>query len=190
VVTLMQVANDRVRAGDTVPSAVVRLTEAEFEALYVQEWEPVLNFLRLRVGPAEAADLAGEAFARAWAARGTYDPTRAPARGWLWAIVRHAAIDWLRQPDLEARLAAHAAATDVDPEQALERIEDTHVLAAALGHLAPEDRELVALRFGAGHSNRHVADALGLSESNASVRLHRALRRLRQHLEQEGPHGQ
>jgi RNA polymerase sigma-70 factor (ECF subfamily) len=44
-----------------------------------------------------------------------------------------------------------------------------------------EDRngELVALRYGAGLTNRAIAGLTGLSESNVGVILHRTLKQLR-----------
>src|SRR5437763_1866567 len=51
---------------------------------------------------------------------------------------------------------------------------------AALDELEPRERELVALRFFAGLSHAEIAAIAGLSESNAAIRLHRAMTKLRE----------
>jgi RNA polymerase sigma factor (sigma-70 family) len=45
------------------------------------------------------------------------------------------------------------------------------------------DQDIIALRFGAGHTNRSIAALLGLSEANVSQRLRRALRKMRTDLQ-------
>jgi len=50
---------------------------------------------------------------------------------------------------------------------------------AALEALDPRERELVALKFHAGLSNAEIGDLLGISESNAGTKVHRAVTKLR-----------
>jgi RNA polymerase sigma-70 factor (ECF subfamily) len=49
----------------------------------------------------------------------------------------------------------------------------------ALARLPARDRELVALKFHAGLTNGEIARVLGISESAAGTRLHRAIEKLR-----------
>ena len=56
-------------------------------------------------------------------------------------------------------------------------------LSALLARLAERERELVALKFGAGLTNRAIARISGLSESNVSTILHRLTRQLRTQME-------
>ncbi|MDT3702970.1 MAG: sigma-70 family RNA polymerase sigma factor [Thermincola sp.] len=51
----------------------------------------------------------------------------------------------------------------------------------AYGPGSPEERErnIIALKFKAGLTNRHIAELIGLSESNVGVILYRAIRQLR-----------
>ncbi|HEY3865804.1 MAG TPA: sigma factor-like helix-turn-helix DNA-binding protein [Solirubrobacteraceae bacterium] len=46
--------------------------------------------------------------------------------------------------------------------------------------MPPREREVVLLKFNGQLSNSELARALGISESNAGTRLHRALTRLRE----------
>jgi RNA polymerase sigma-70 factor, ECF subfamily len=52
-------------------------------------------------------------------------------------------------------------------------------LQALLARLAGRDRELVALRYGAGLTNRAIASLTGISETNVGTILFRATRQLR-----------
>ena len=68
---------------------------------------------------------------------------------------------------------------DWEPEQALEHIERRRTVRDALSGLPLREREVVLLKFHGQLSNAELAQALGISESNAGTRLHRALTRLR-----------
>ncbi len=46
--------------------------------------------------------------------------------------------------------------------------------------LAPRERELIALKFFAGLANAEIAEVLGIGESNAGTKLHRAVIKLRE----------
>ena len=45
--------------------------------------------------------------------------------------------------------------------------------------LRKPDQEVLSLRYGAGLSNTEIADHLGISNNAVAVRLHRALKRLK-----------
>jgi RNA polymerase sigma-70 factor (ECF subfamily) len=69
---------------------------------------------------------------------------------------------------------------------ALEDVERRATVRAALASLPLRERELVLLKFHGQLSNSELARALGISESNAGTRLHRALTRLREHCAETG----
>jgi RNA polymerase sigma-70 factor (ECF subfamily) len=68
-------------------------------------------------------------------------------------------------------------------EAGAESSERRLALKAALAHLGARDRELTALKFFAGLDNVEIASVLGISESNAGTRLHRAVTKLREALD-------
>ena len=69
-------------------------------------------------------------------------------------------------------------------EEAQER-DEFRRLSALLARLAERERELVALKFGAGLTNRAIARISGLTESNVSTILHRLTTQLRAQLEKD-----
>jgi RNA polymerase sigma-70 factor (ECF subfamily) len=65
-----------------------------------------------------------------------------------------------------------------EPKGAIDHVD----LANALGHLKPEDRALVALRYAADLDSSELAPVLGISPSGVRTRLSRLLDRLRKEL--------
>jgi RNA polymerase sigma-70 factor, ECF subfamily len=154
-----------------------------FDALYRETASELFAYASaLLRDRAAAEDVTALAFERAYRRRDRFDPRRGTQRAWLFAIARNAALDELRRRKRTAALVvdpedpAATAHTDDDGESAVRRA----AVRAALAALEPRDRELVALKFEAGLSNAEIADVLGVSESNAGTRLHRAVRRLRE----------
>src|SRR5206468_10164705 len=96
----------------------------------------------------------------------------------LFGIARNAALDELRRRSRTAALVTEPPddAVPADDPDADRRA----TVRAALASLDPRDRELVALKFHAGLSNAEIAKVLGVGESAAGTRLHRAVTKLRE----------
>lgn len=156
-------------------------TEADFEALYHAELPRIYNFFRYRVGDGQLAeDLTSETFEKAWRNRGRYKRDLAAFSTWLFTIARRVAVDHYRRHRVETSLdeLVHLTTDETTEEQAQQQA-DFERLTLLLSRLADRDRELVALKYGAGLTNRTIAGLTGLTESNVGVRLHRALQALR-----------
>jgi RNA polymerase sigma-70 factor (ECF subfamily) len=129
---------------------------------------------------ASAEDVTALAFERLYRARKRLDPRRGTARGLLFTIARNAALDELRSRARRAPAGADPSALpDLCSDAALAHVERRALVAEALGALSAREREIVLLKFHGQLSNAELARALGISESNAGTRLHRALTRLR-----------
>ena len=162
--------------------------QADFAELYRQELPRVYNFFRFRLGDnALAEDLTAETFAKAWRSRQQYRHDLAAFSTWLFTIARRVLVDHLRKRrhviSLEAITELPA---DENTEDAVQKKADFGRLSTLLSQLADRDRELVALRVGAGLTNRAIARLTGLSESNVGVLLHRAVSKIRQEWNTEG----
>lgn len=72
---------------------------------------------------------------------------------------------------------------DESPEQSLATHEAQRVIGAAIEKLPPAQREVISLRDVEGWSSAEVCNALGLTETNQRVLLHRARSRVRLELE-------
>lgn len=157
----------------------------EFERLYAAEAPGLFGFLAYRTGDRELAqDLLADAFERALRARGRFDRRRGSEKTWLYAIALNALRDHARRASAEARAIERLDRPIVGQADArLAALGDTQELGRALAGLSEEEREAIALRFGADLTVPEMASLLGTKLTTVEGRLYRALRKLRSALE-------
>jgi len=157
------------------------VSATEWDAVYAEQLPRVYNYFRYRVGHGPVAeDLTSVTFEKAWRSRDRYRRDLAGFGTWLFVIARRVAIDHYRTARRHAPLEAAAAVPGgPTPEEIAERRSDGERLARLLAGLSETDRELVALKYGAGLTNRAIARLTGLGESNVGTRLHRRIEDLR-----------
>ncbi len=161
-----------------------------FDAVFEAEFAPLYRYLRRRVGPDLAQDLAAATFGTAYAKWDRFDQTR-PVRPWIYGIaanlVRH---HWRG----ERRMLRAYQRTGVDPvigpeDEAISRLDASaqrRQLAAALADLRPQEREILLLHAWADLSDGEIAAALSLPVGTVKSRLHRTRERLRNRLDPNG----
>jgi RNA polymerase sigma-70 factor (ECF subfamily) len=155
--------------------------EVNWEAVYWEQLPRIYNFFRYRIGDNQVAqDLTATTFEKAWRARRQYSSNLGAFEAWLFGIARNVAIDhfrcsWHPQISLE----------DVDNlvspqsiEQEVQHHLDVMELRRLLKNLPSREQGLVALKYGAGLTNRAIAKVTGLSESNVGTILHRVVNKL------------
>ena len=179
-----------VESGDE--AHLVRLAQAgdkdAFQELVRRHQHGVFTLaLRLVNDREQAADVAQDAFIRAWRGLPQFRGDAA-FKTWIHRITVNAA--WT----LKKRAKRHLASPldDAPPladqtlsgdlERAGENLELRERLRAALDQLPRPQRTVVVLKDLYGWSHGEIAEALGISISATKVRLHRAHHRLRDHL--------
>jgi RNA polymerase sigma-70 factor, ECF subfamily len=161
-------------------------TQQGFEDLYRDAFPRVYAYVAsLLRDRAAAEDVTALAFERAYRRRRSFDPKRGTRRAWLFGIARNAALDELRKRKRTAHLAADPEDVAAQPDEEADRALRRASVRAAVATLPPRERELIALKFHAGLDNAELAAVLGLSVSNAGTRLHRALTKLREILDDQ-----
>jgi RNA polymerase sigma factor (sigma-70 family) len=153
-----------------------------FAALYERSFPRVYAYVAsLLHDRASAEDVTAQAFERAYRKRRAYRARRGLPEAWLFGIARNAALDELRRRKRRARLEAERedVATPGLDDQA-ELASRRAAVRSALASLDGRERDLIALKFAGGLSNAEIGRVLGLSESNAGTRLHRAITKLRE----------
>jgi len=159
----------------------------DWEAVYREELPRVFNFLRYRGFDRDTAeDLTSATFEKAWRARDRYRRERAAVSTWLLTIARNVAIDHLRRARPERPLDDESVRTEDTPETAALQAAQVRRLRRLLGGLPERERELLALKYGAGATNRAIAALTGLSESNVGTILHRTVGALRARWDEGG----
>jgi RNA polymerase sigma-70 factor, ECF subfamily len=159
-----------------------READVAFDALYRQSRDDVYAYVAgLLRDPAAAEEVTAAAFERAYRKRAKFDPARGERRAWIFGIARNAALDELRRRGRQAELAVEPEdLASVPADESVEERERRLAVAAGLAKLAPRERELIALKFFSGLSNAEIAAVIGVSESNAGTKLHRAVNKLRE----------
>lgn len=158
----------------------------EFEGWYTLHRDTVYRYVRYRVATRETAeDLTSDVFVKALRAFHRYDPDMASPRTWLLRIARNAVTDHLRS--LRRRGSLHVSLDRVpdlvadvpSQDERVLRQERIETLLNGNRRLRRADQEILSLRYGAGFGNAEIAESLGISANAVAVRLHRALRRLK-----------
>ena len=159
-----------------------RAGDIAFERLYRSSRDDVYAYVAslLRDAPA-AEEVTAAAFERAYRKRNRFDPERGEPRAWLFGIARNAALDELRRRGRQAELTAEPEDVDARAlDEGAKHSERRLAVSAALEQLEPQESELIALKFFAGLANAEIAQVLGIGESNAGTKLHRAMTKLRE----------
>ncbi|MFL5912039.1 MAG: RNA polymerase sigma factor [Gaiellaceae bacterium] len=147
----------------------------------------LFGFLVYRTGNrALAEDLTAETFARALSRRSRFDRRRASEKTWLYAIALNLLRDHVRHTDAESRamervetLALVSAGGTPTPVDA---VETRDTVQRALTTLSTEERDAIALRYGAELTIPEIAQVTGEEQTTVDGRVYRALRKLRAEL--------
>jgi len=163
--------------------------ESDYRQLLKELAKVIHNFLRGRFGNHHfIEDCVQEALIAVHQARHTYDPQR-PFRPWLFTIVRHKAIDTLRQQSTrEKAVDRYKREQEILSQAGKQVISGSEISEGRLlESLSTQHREVLVLTKIIGFSIAEAAEKLGISESAVKVRVHRAIRKLRQLLERDEP---
>lgn len=151
-----------------------RITE---RALYAYTLSLVKNHV-------ETLDLMQETYVKVISAAHLYKPMGKPL-AWMFTITKNLYFSHLRKNKRVQYLEYGELGNDIrfsyitDPE-------DKIVLEAAIGQLSEEELQIVLLHAVTGMKHREIAENIGLSLSTTLSKYHRALKKLRSHLQERG----
>jgi RNA polymerase sigma-70 factor, ECF subfamily len=154
---------------------------ADFHRIYAEHGQSLLSFLAYRTGDrALAEDLLAETFERALRARWRFDRRRASEKTWIYTIALNCMRDNARRRAAEERALNRVRAGE--PAAASNPIEDVETrdsLRDALEVLSDEEREAIALRYGADLTVPEIAKLTKQPLTTVEGRVYRGLRKLR-----------
>lgn len=139
---------------------------------------------------AQAEEVTQEVMVEIWRQAPRYDPRRGSVRTWAATMAHRRAVDRVRssqsardrdQADVDSRVAESPRTDEV--AEAVETIEESEMLGAALEQLSETQRESIRLAYFGGHTYREVAEMLGTPEGTVKTRIRDGLTRLRSVLE-------
>lgn len=160
--------------------------EERFSALFAGAYCDVLRFAQRRLLPSHAEDTVAEAFLVAW--RRIDEAPRRPgdARAWLFGITRNCLLNARRSQGRQDALAVRirettlsASGQGLEPDLAAQWLD----LVAAWRALSAGEQEVLALTVFDDLSSPQAARVLGITPAAYRLRLMRARRALRRHLD-------
>ncbi|MDM0014452.1 sigma-70 family RNA polymerase sigma factor [Variovorax sp. J22P168] len=136
-----------------------------------------------------AEDVLHDAFVSIWQRARSFDATRGAARGWIYSVVRHAALNWVRDHarELSVDEESHAALEDdlalarhaatIEPVQLQA---DMGRLDRCLDQLEAERRECIVLAYLDGCSHAEIAARMRKPLGTVKSWIQRSMRSLRE----------
>lgn len=176
--------------GAEMSAALARVAETRcrtsFELVY-EHFAPRVKAYLLRLGAsdAQAEDLAQEAMLKVWRKCALYDPKKAAASTWIFAIARNLRIDALRKevrPELDPNDPALSPAPEPAAEDVIDRAQRDERVREAFRNLPGPQEEVVKMYFFEDEPHSAIAEKLGLPLGTVKSRLRLAFAKVREEL--------
>jgi RNA polymerase sigma-70 factor (ECF subfamily) len=153
--------------------------------------EAIYRFCVIKTSDTELArDFTQETFCRYWQALRS-EREMENTRAFLYTIAQHLIIDWYRKKksvSLDALADLHFEPKDAHAVNAEEEAQYGEVR-SAIGRLNHDHQSVLILRYVEGLGPKDIAEILGVSPNVVSVRIDRALKKVRQLLHTDGSSG-
>lgn len=155
-----------------------------FGEIYRQYLRRIYRFVYYFLGDSNLAeDLSQDTFIRAWRALPNFREERGTLQAFLFAIARNLVIDYQRKRKataLDDKVLAIRSEENVEGEYVVK--EERKKAKAALARLAPDEKEVVLLRFFEELSYKEIAQITKENEGAVRVKVFRILKKLREYL--------
>lgn len=172
--------------------AETRTSDGVFEELYVAAFPRVFAFVRYQVSSTEVAqEVVSRVFLKVYRHREKI-PAGESGMHWVFRIAHTTLVDYWRvdgrreRANVSVQEMVEQVTSTATPETEYQRRQQLSDLLQVVSDLPDDDRAMLALKFAADRTNRDIASILNLSEAAVSMRLLRALRRLKQRLQSIG----
>ena len=163
----------------------------EFAELYDQYFPKVFAYVYGRIQNKESSlDIVSDVFEKAYVKQQALRSANAFG-SWLFTIARNEiASHWRKEKPAAKALQEAAWQNELNyqppsPEDSLLQRERLNHLASLVRELPAREQETISLKFDAELTNREIAQVLKTSEVNVRVTIFRALRKLRERMQQQ-----
>ncbi|MBD9482566.1 sigma-70 family RNA polymerase sigma factor [Pseudomonas sp. PDM14] len=157
------------------------------QQLYEQEGARLLGVAKRIVRDhAIAEDIVHDAFLNIWTRANTFDPARGSARGWIYSITRHLALNFVRgqakdvQPSAANAQTIEAALSADSPYDETDALVHAGQLDGCLSQLEAIRRECIVHAYVDGYSHAEISAKLGAPLGTVKAWIKRSLVALRE----------
>ena len=188
-----QESPDLVRHAGSVNCSKVEQESPDLAKLYEAYYDKLYRYCYWRLYRREAAeDVTSTVFLRLAERIGDLKVHETSETGrWLYGTAGNAIRAYLRDTRKLNAILADVWRTRSESETSSPGDESDPYWAGvydAMRHLTPAEQDIIALRFFEGFDAGRISELLGLSRVAVRVRLHRAIKKLRQHLATSSAH--
>ncbi|WP_298803364.1 sigma-70 family RNA polymerase sigma factor [uncultured Pseudokineococcus sp.] len=157
-----------------------------------ERWSPLVHGLAARAlqDAAEAEDVTQQVFVAAWQGRERYRPADGPLGAWLTGITRHKLADAHAARERRRRVVERSAGVAPreqgpgGPDEHVQDLVDRVVVAEHVASLGEPARSIVRLAFFADLTHVQIAEQLRMPLGTVKSHIRRALRRMREQMEE------
>jgi len=161
-----------------------------FGKIYDSYINAVYRYVYYRVNQEDVEDVVEDVFVRVWENIDKYVPGEHPFSSWLFRIAHNLVVDHYRKTrkhiSLRENLPKHVIQSDDDPADWASTKLNQAFVREALVELKESYQQILVLKYLSGFSNKEIADIIDLNEGNVRILQYRALKALRQILEERG----
>ncbi|MCF5054840.1 sigma-70 family RNA polymerase sigma factor [Pseudomonas syringae] len=160
--------------------ACARGEQRALRALYEQESHHLLGVaLRIVRDKALAEDIVHDAFIKIWRGAASFDPARGSARGWVFSVTRHQALNHVRNHSREVALGEEHEQVAA-PGDSVEFTARSGQIYACLEQLDPARRTCILHAYVDGYSHSEIAQKTGTPLGTVKAWIKRSLAALRE----------
>ena len=148
--------------------------------LYEQDSSRLLGVaLRITRNKALAEDIVHDAFIKIWHGAHSFDPLRGSARGWVFSVTRHLALDVVRSAGRDVPLDDQYEPL-AEPAQTIEFAARSGQIHQCLERLDPTRRTCILHAYVDGYSHSEIAQKLSTPLGTVKAWIKRSLAALRE----------
>ena len=154
-------------------------------AIYDEQHLPIYRYIYRQVSDAETAnDLTSDVFHRLLQAVQRGNGPNQNCRAWLYRTAHNIVVDFYRRSQHRQHLPLNEGMVeaDVDPAATAEQQMTADIVRGALDQLTPDQRQVIALKFLSGLTNKEVAEVMEKPVGAVKSLQHRALAALQRQL--------
>ncbi|MEK4464125.1 sigma-70 family RNA polymerase sigma factor [Paenibacillus sp. FSL H8-0315] len=180
----MEVIQGKVeRYMNTERSREAIMSKEEFIRMYDTYYQRVYKYICYRINNHHAAeDICSQVFETVMCKYYSFSQEKSNFEVWLFAIVRNAVTDYFRAQKKRSYTSLDSLLELIfpkpSPEELAIREDNNQALFKALSKLREKERNIIAMKYGAGLKNSEIAQIMGVSESNIGVVVYRSLKKL------------
>jgi RNA polymerase sigma factor (sigma-70 family) len=162
--------------------------DPDASALFVRRFQSQVYGLALAIVlvPADAEDIAQQAFVRAWRYAASFDERRGSVAAWLLRITRNVALDAMRsrgrRPEPVGDVPPDLLVDPDDVGDTVDRRDDAARVTVLMRALPDTQREALAAVTLLGLTTREVSEMAAVPQATIKTRVRLALRKLRDEL--------